>query len=167
MKNVFPSKHVLLLLALLTLALPSLAEELSIVSAQIVKTNSSLGPAARTKIANLSLEGLPAEVSKQLLRESKVNGFLLEEYANAVKDDDQKKLETIRAAGPHDEIPRVGRETSRLRFALSDGTKVELSDLDHWHLKGYLPEEFFALFWENASISELPGTQTDVPFPAP
>lgn len=156
-------KRPFLAIALCLLALPVTAEGLRVTQAQVIETNASLGPYAKTKVSTVSLAQFPPEVSEQLLTQSWVNGFLLQEYAQAVLDNDQQKLREIFQGRSRDVLVPAGSGSQRLVLKLADGTKVELAGLQDWKLSGYIQDKFWGLFWEKASTTELPGTHSDFP----
>ena len=156
------------LLALLCLVpQPAVADELQITSAQVIKTNSSLGPHAKTTISDVALSQLPPEASEQLLKASWVNGVLLEEYARAVKDNDLERLRDIHQAKSRDIPIPTGGGNTQLSFLLSDGTRLEFGNLWDWEFSGYLQSKFWGLFWDKASSTEMPGTIRDFPLISP
>lgn len=153
--------------ALCLIPLPVTADELRVTHAQVIKTNASLGPYATTKISDVSVEELAPDASEQLLRNSWVNDVLLEEYARALRDNDEPKLREVHQASPRDIPIPTGGGNTQVTFKLSDGTQVKLSNLWDWKLTGYLQSKFWDQFWEKASTVELPGTQDSLLIPPP
>lgn len=155
------------LLGLCLVSSPVQAEEMKIIAVQTFEGRATSAPLAKTLVSIVSLEDLPEDASQQLLKNSWVNGFLFEEYARAVKANDTEKLREIYSARPTDIPIPTGGSTTQVQFIFADGTKVELSNLYNWSLKGYIGNQFWSQFRAIATPFELPGNVQDFPLPPP